>query len=514
MTLTLNLSSAVTVAGTPTLTLNDGGTATYTGGNGTNALTFKYSVGAVNSAVAALAITKVNLPAGATVTDAAGNAANLSGAVKTFSGLSIDPPPVLVSVSESPSTGDLNAGNTVTLTLGLNDVVTVAGGIPTLTLNDGGIATYIGGPGTNALMFSYTVAVGQNTVGLTASAVNLNGATITNGMGGSANLSLTGLTQTGPQINTTAHITQVGKDYFLYNVSGTGPELKIGGAAVTVGEFGSWTPMASVQVAGGGYDVVFNIASIGQYTAWSTDSNGNYVTQLFGAVSGNSAALESLETTFDQDLNGDGAIGLFAAPSTTMRISSTLSGTSGSATIGTRATLELAAADSASITFSNSTGMLKLDNPSTFSGTIFNFTGNGTLSGSDQIDLKGINFSSVHDTYSNGVLTVTDGTHTDALDFNGSYTLANFKFASDGYGGTIVYDPPAPAGKSGTAAVENLTNDPVVSTLNQQLALWSQHMASAFPSGFSNGGPSMVGPSEWNGQLSQLAQPVTHQQHA
>src|ERR1700677_4718733 len=158
--------------------------------------------------------------------------------------------------------------------------------------------------------------------------------------------------------------------------------------------------------------------------------------------------------------------------------------------------LELAAADSASITFSSSTGTLKLDNPSTFSGTIFNFTGNGTLSGSDQIDLKGVNFKSVHDTYSNGVLTVTDGTHTDTLDFNGSYTLANFKFASDGNGGTIVYDPPVPAGKSGNTTAENLTNDPAVSALNQQLALWSQHMASAFPSGFSNGGRSMVDSSE------------------
>ena len=34
VTLTVNLSEAVTVAGgTPTLTLNDGGTATYTGGS-------------------------------------------------------------------------------------------------------------------------------------------------------------------------------------------------------------------------------------------------------------------------------------------------------------------------------------------------------------------------------------------------------------------------------------------------------------------------------------------------
>ena len=35
-----------------------------------------------------------------------------------------------------------------------------------------------------------------------------------------------------------------------------------------------------------------------------------------------------------------------------------------------------------------------------------------------------------------------DGTHTDKLNLNGSHTLANFSFASDGSGGTIVYDPP------------------------------------------------------------------------
>jgi large repetitive protein len=284
------------------------------------------------------------------------------------------------------------------------------------------------------------------------------------------------------------------------------------GVAVTAG--GTWTPIGAVQVAGGDYDIAWKNTSTGQYTAWITDSNGNDLGQLFGAVSGNSGALESLETTLNQDLNGDGVIGLYAAPSTNVQISSVLSGTSGAETIGTDATLVLAAADSASVTFASSTGMLKLDNPSTFSGTIFNFAGNGTLSGSDQIDLENINFNSVHDTYANGVLTVTDGTHTDKLDFNGSYTLANFEFASDGNGGTIVYDPPVPAGKSGSTTAENLTNDPVVSALNQQLALWSQHMASAFPSGFSNGGPSTVGPSEWNGQLSQLAQPVTHQQHA
>ena len=71
----------------------------------------------------------------------------------------------------------------------MSEAVSVAGGTPTLTLNDGGTATYTGGSGSNALTFSYTVAAGQNTPDLTVSAVNLNGATITDGAGNSASLS-------------------------------------------------------------------------------------------------------------------------------------------------------------------------------------------------------------------------------------------------------------------------------------------------------------------------------------
>ena len=71
--------------------------------------------------------------------------------------------------------GDLNAGHVVTLTVNLSEAVTVAGGTPTLTLNDGGTATYTGGSGSNALTFSYTVGAGQNTADLAVTAVNLNG---------------------------------------------------------------------------------------------------------------------------------------------------------------------------------------------------------------------------------------------------------------------------------------------------------------------------------------------------
>ena len=222
ITLTLNLSEAVTVTGgTLTLILNDGGTATYTGGSGTNALTFSYTVAAGQN-TSDLTVTAVNLNS-ATVTDGAGNAANLSLTDLTQSGPQIDTtPPTVSSVVESPSSGDLDAGNTITLTLNLSEVVTVAGGTPTLTLNDGGTATYTGGSGTNALTFSYTVAAGQNTSDLTVTAVNLNSATVTDGAGNTANLSLTGLTQTGPQIDSTAPtVVSVASSFGeIYNSSG------------------------------------------------------------------------------------------------------------------------------------------------------------------------------------------------------------------------------------------------------------------------------------------------------
>ena len=123
VTVTLTLSEAVTVSGTPTLALNDGGTATYTGGSGSTALTFSYTVGASDATVSALAVTAVNLLNGAKITDAAGNPANLSAALVTFTGLQIDPPtvPVAPTISsfstDSGVVGDhITNDNTLTLT--------------------------------------------------------------------------------------------------------------------------------------------------------------------------------------------------------------------------------------------------------------------------------------------------------------------------------------------------------------------------------------------------------------
>ena len=92
VTITLTMSEAVTVTGTPTATLNDGGTATYDAGKSTaTALVFDYTVASGDTNVAALQVSSINLPSGATIQDGAGNNLNPSlSAVPTYSGPQID----------------------------------------------------------------------------------------------------------------------------------------------------------------------------------------------------------------------------------------------------------------------------------------------------------------------------------------------------------------------------------------------------------------------------------------
>ena len=105
-------------------------------------------------------------------------------------------------------------------------------------------------------------------------------------------------------------LVQVGNNFYFYPVGGSsGPVLKVGGSPVAAGQYGAWAPIGAEQTASG-YYVAWKAAGADQYAAWRTDSNGNYITNFTGTVSGNSAALKELETTFRQDLNGDGVIGV------------------------------------------------------------------------------------------------------------------------------------------------------------------------------------------------------------
>lgn len=87
ITFVLEMDEPWHVTGAPTLAVNSGGTANYTGGSETAALRFTYVVGSGQS-TPHLAITAVDLNGGL-IKDEFGNRANLMGALTTFSGISV-----------------------------------------------------------------------------------------------------------------------------------------------------------------------------------------------------------------------------------------------------------------------------------------------------------------------------------------------------------------------------------------------------------------------------------------
>ena len=108
-----------------------------------------------------------------------------------------------------------------------------------------------------------------------------------------------------------------GTNYFLQPNGGAAVELSYDGAPVTVGEFaqyGEWTPIAAAQTASG-YEVAWAIPGADQYQIWLTDSSGNELSIPFV---GSGAQVESYEASFNDDLNGDGTIGILPPPDRTV----------------------------------------------------------------------------------------------------------------------------------------------------------------------------------------------------
>ncbi len=197
--ITLTFSEAVNVSGTPKLTLNDGGTASYTSGSGGNTLTFTYPVAAGQNttdldyaSTAALALN------GGSIQDLAGNAAVLTLPATGSDGLAsadivIDTtPPTVAAISTTAAASPYSVGGIIPVTMAFNEAVNVSG-TPQLTLNDGGTASYTSGSGGNTLTFTYTVAAGQNTADLdyaSTAALDLNGGSIQDLAGNAAVLTL------------------------------------------------------------------------------------------------------------------------------------------------------------------------------------------------------------------------------------------------------------------------------------------------------------------------------------
>ena len=123
----------------------------------------------------------------------------------------------------------------------------------------------------------------------------------------------TGLKTTPLETSGATRLDQVGNEFFLHDGGGNGPSLKYASADVVAGEYGSWTPLGAEKV-GSGYQVVWKNGEADLYFVWNLDGNGNFTGYATGVVSGSDYAFQSLETTFQQDLNGDGTTGLKTTP--------------------------------------------------------------------------------------------------------------------------------------------------------------------------------------------------------
>jgi hypothetical protein len=191
--------------------------------------------------------------------------------------------------------GNLNAGKIVTLAVNFSSAVTVntTNGSPTLALNDGGSASYVSGSGSNALVFSYVVAAGQNTADLAITSFALNGATVQDGLGNNANLS--GAANFNPagtlQIDTIAPTIPTALSLDATTDSGTKSDgitnfsqVKIDGAAepgstATLYDTNGTTVLGSgiANAATGTFSIATSSLSSGAHsiTAKATDAAGN-----------------------------------------------------------------------------------------------------------------------------------------------------------------------------------------------------------------------------------------------
>ena len=492
--LTANFSEVVAVgSGTPTLNLNDGGTATYVSGSSSSALTFTYTIAAGQNT----SDLQVNGFNGAIIQDGAGNSANLSGItaanpVNPTGTLKIDTTaPTVISVVASPSTGTIATGKTVKINLNMNENVTVAtsAGKPMLLLNDGGTATYASGSGTSSLVFNYKVPSGQGTPDLQVIGIELpasgaiqdpagNNARLAGAAAdmklqiGSVTTNATNATISGTQTlelfgasaenigfasGSTGTLQLDAATSYTGKVSGLalGNALDLANVAYTAGMTAGYQPNTSGP-AGGLLTVgSANIALLGNYTASmfvaSSDGHGgtNVVdppltstthTVAAGQVTTDLAVsgIELPTTGSIRDLAGKKARLSGADVNLGLEVNSKPLAITGSTD------LQLLGPSNANVAFdAGSRGTLTFDDSQAYTGTV------AGLAAGNHIDLADISFGAhttlgytPNDSNSGGGLTASDGSHIAKIALLGQYAAASFAMASDGHGGTLITDRP------------------------------------------------------------------------
>jgi hypothetical protein len=253
--------------------------------------------------------------------DAAGN----NGAAGTTPTLNLDTlAPTITSLALTSSTGgvasasdatvnNLNASDTLSATVTFNDVITVntTGGTPTLSLNVGGTAihaTYVSGSGSNSLVFTATVASGQNDsngVAIGVNALALNGGTLQDASGNSSSISSLAVADNGKYLVDTTRPTAT--------VTSSTSAL-ISGQTATITFTFSEDPGTSFVWNGTSGDLVVTGGTLG---ALSTTGNPLTRTALLTPTSGVSAGTANVAISLNSYTDAAGNIGQEASAGVT-----------------------------------------------------------------------------------------------------------------------------------------------------------------------------------------------------
>ena len=243
-----------------------------------------------------------------------------------------------------------------------------------------------------------------------------------------------GPTKTVISTDGSTSLTQYADEYFLTNSEGNGPALSYAGNAVFDSEFAPWEPIGALATSSG-YAVTWNYTGTDEYSLWNVDSSGNVTSYIHYQGS----------ATATMDAGGLACLSMLG-------------------------NLELLTACATDVAFPTEVGTydtLIIDQATSFTGSIYNFTGTSSAS-SDAIDLKDIAFQGASVAFSansrtdtGGTLTVYDanGTTADTIFFaTGEFQTGNFDLADDGQGGLLITDPPTPTTLS-TATVKTAMAD-------------------------------------------------------
>ena len=169
--------------------------------------------------------------------------------------------------------------------------------------------------------------------------------------------------------------------------------------------------------------------------AWDADSAAN-------AIAGGQTGTQILPDAHQQAiLNVPGIRNGWADFSNASSNASSFEPVAPAITVMDGATAEIDGASAQSVTFAATTGTLKLDDATAYTGQV------SGLTGSDALDFADVSYgpdttATFLGNASGGTLTVTNGTETAHVALVGDYLTSGWTLFSDGHGGTLVVDPP------------------------------------------------------------------------